>query len=54
MFKLFKKVEKKEMLKVVVINIETEEVEAVITDKEGLTGMVINGYDIISVSTINE
>lgn len=54
MFKLFKKVEKKEMLKVVAENIMTGEIEEVITDRAGLTGMVINGYDIISTETINE
>lgn len=54
MFKMFKKVEKKEMLKVVVRNIDTDEVEEIITDKAGLSGIVMNGYDIISTETMNE
>ena len=53
MFKGFKKVEKKEVLKVVVRNIETEEIEEITTDKAGLTSLVINGYDIITTQSID-
>lgn len=48
MFGLFTKKETKKTYEVVVMNLDTKEVETVITDNKGFTGLVLTGYEIIS------
>ena len=52
MFKMFAKKEEKEMYEIKVVCIETGEVETVVTDKKGLAGLAINGYDVIEMVRI--
>lgn len=49
---MFGKKVRKEMVEVKVRNIEEGLEEIVITDKKGLNGLVINGYDILEVKKI--
>lgn len=57
MFRLFakknnKKDAKKVMVKVITMEIQSGLVEETITDKAGLQGLVVNSYDILSVTEL--